>query len=411
MAKINRILSQTVRQDFQDIDAVFINGGRQTGKSTFVENFGRQYKKVFYLSLDDITVRAAELTSPGSIFENIDSGLIILDEVQLIPGSFWAIKAKIDRVRRQRRAVKFLLTGSADIALFPQLAEALVGRMYTRTMYPFSAAEVFKTPGTLVEKLFRKSLQPLQILPKQNISSVIEKATFPRLALQVKDKTAWCQNYISTLVERDIKNLADIDRIETLPGLLSILANRVGGLLNDSDLANAAKLSLMTLRRYRALFENVFLVSLLPPWHKKIEKRFVKSPKIYFNDTRLLCHLLGVRPDNALRQRQDLYGFILENFILSELKKQLPGGHTLYHFRTQDQKEIDFIIEKTGGDLVALEVKAASTVSPEDFKHIRFLQKALPERFVCGAVIYQGHKILQIDKNLYALPIESLWQL
>jgi predicted AAA+ superfamily ATPase len=216
-----------------------------------------------------------------------------------------------------------------------------------------------------------------------------------------------------SLLERDVKNISDIDRIEVFPQLLSILANRVGGLLNDADLALAAKVSQPTIRRYRSLLNGVFLTFNLPPWFKKPEKRFIKSPKIYFNDTLLLCHILGFPPEEIEAKRPDLYGFILENFVISELNKQLAltNAGKLYHFRTGDQKEIDFLIERPDGGILAIEVKAASSVVPGDFKHIRFLRDALPAEFVRGIVVYQGERVVRFDEDLFAVPLSALWEL
>jgi predicted AAA+ superfamily ATPase len=413
MELIERRVTQVIAEDLKDIDAVFLNGARQAGKSTFAETFGTHYKNVFYATFDDITLRAAEISAPGQTFAGIEDGLIILDEIQHIPLSFLALKAKIDDVRRKKQNVKFLLTGSADIMLFPKLSEALVGRMYVRTMYPFSAAEVLKTPGTFAAKIQKNPPVSGQKFSGTPVSKIIAKATFPKLSLEIKNKNQWCQSYISTLLERDVKNLSNIDRIEVLPQLLSILANRVGGLLNDADLALAAKVSQPTLKRYRTLLNGVFLSFLLPPWFKKLEKRFVKSPKTYFYDTQLLCHILGFPPGEIEKKRPDLYGFILENFVASELTKQLSlmEDGSLYHFRTSDQKEIDFIIEQRGGGLVALEVKASSSVMSGDFRHIRFLAESLPKDFIRGLVLYQGDRIVQFDKNLFAVPLAALWEM
>jgi predicted AAA+ superfamily ATPase len=411
--RIKRHIAGTVAEDFKDIEAVFINGARQTGKSTFVEDFGSAYKKVWYYSFDDINLRAAEMSAPGCTFGDFEEGLVILDEIQLVPGSFLALKAKIDDLRRKKQRLKFLLTGSADIMLFPQLAEALVGRMYVRTLYPFSMAELSKTPGAFVEKNFKALPLSGRKFSKAPVSALIPKATFPRLSLAVKNRPQWCQSYISTLLERDVKNLSHIDRIEILPQLLSLLAGRVGGLVNDADLALAAKVSQPTLKRYRTLLNGVFLTWLLPPWFKKLEKRFVKSPKIYFHDTMLLCHILGFSPGEIAAKRPELYGFVLENFAAAELNKELSlmNGAKLYHLRTSDQKEVDFIIERSNGDILAVEVKGSSSVFPEDFKHIRFLATALKDHFIRGMVLYQGEKVIQFDRNLFALPFSALWEL
>jgi len=427
---IDRRLADLVAGDLRDIEAVFINGGRQTGKSTFVTSLGERYKNVVYISFDDISLRAAEAITPGSTFEGIKEGLVILDEIQLVPDTFLALKSRIDSLRRGtsagKKKLKFLLTGSADIMLLPRLADALVGRMYVRTMYPFSAAEILKTPGTFLKKMLRAGQEPaineksrgshpdIRHISKSSFARIVPRATFPQLSLSIKNKDQWCQSYISTLIERDVKNLSDIDRIELIPQLLSVLANRTGRLVNDADISLALKISQPTLKRYRTLLDGVFLTFLLPPWHKRIEKRFIKSPKIYFNDTMLLCHILGFSPAEIALKRPDLYGFILENFVASELRKQLSlmeDGSSLYHFRTSDQKEIDFLIETRNGGLLAIEVKAASVVLPADFRHIRFLSESLPDNFLRGIVLYQGDKVIQFDKKLFALPVSALWEM
>ena len=414
MAKfIPRYLTSLVLEDLKDIDAVFINGPRQAGKSTFVEAFADHYKKVTYITFDDISSRAAEITSPGSAFASVTEGLVILDEIQLIPNSFLPLKFKIDEIRRKKEKVKFLLTGSADVMLFPELSKALVGRMYVRTMYPFSAAEIFGSPGNFLDTIFRSAPDNSDKFSTFNFSSVVSKATFPKLALDIKNKTQWCKGYISTLLERDVKNLSDIDKIEIMPQLLSILASRTGGLLNEADLAGVVKTSQPTLKRYRTLIDGVFLTFLLQPWFKNLEKRFVKSPKVYFYDTMLLCHLLGSLPEEIKAKRPEIYGFVLENFVATELKKQLAlmDDGILYHLRTSDLKEIDFVVEKRNGDLLAIEVKASHTVMPDDFRHIRFLEKALPDKFVRGIVLYSGEKTIEFGKNLFAVPLTALWQM
>ena len=419
MGGIKRNLASLIAEDFKDIEAVFINGPRQAGKSTFAQDFARDHfhgfgkaRKAVYASFDDITLRAAETASPGQIFADITDGLVILDEIQYVPQTFLALKEKIDTVRRKKQRVKFLLTGSADLMLLPNLSSALVGRMYVRTLYPFSAAEVYKTQGRFVRTSFKTHPSVYAVYSKPNAAAVISKAGFPRLSLKVKNKAAWFQNYISTLIDRDIKNYSEIDRIELMPQLLSVLAHRTGGLLNDADLAASLKLSQPTIKRYRTLLNGVFLSFLLPPWHKNMEKRLVKSPKIYFTDTMLLCHLLGCLPGEVRTKLPVLYGFVLENFAASELLKELSlmNGYRLYHFRTSDQKEVDFLAEAPDGKILAIEVKASTHVTPGDFKHIAFLQNALGSAFVRGIILYQGDRVIRFEKNLYAMPFSALWE-
>jgi predicted AAA+ superfamily ATPase len=401
-----------VLEDFEDIEAVFINGARQSGKSTFAAEFEKRLQTV-NVTFDDVSARAAENASPGQIFADIKEGLVILDEIQYVPQTFLALKAKIDEGRRKKQKVKFLLTGSADIMLLPRLADALVGRMYIKTLYPFSAAEIFDKPGHFVRALFKNPPDVTKVFPRQDIFKVIAKASFPKLSLEIKNKTQWFQNYISTLIDRDVKMFSEADKTESFPQLLSILANRTGGLLNDADLAGAIKLSQPTIKRYRALLNGVFLTFMLQPWHKNIEKRLIKSPKIYFTDTTLLCHLLGCQPGEIKSKRPDMYDSVLENFVAAEIRKELSlmTGYGLYFLRTSDQKEIDFLIEAPDGKILAVEVKASAYVGPEDFKHIAFFKTAAGGALARGIVLYQGEKIIRFEEDLYAVPFPALWEM
>ena len=182
--------------------------------------------------------------------------------------------------------------------------------------------------------------------------------------------------------------------------------------MNDADMALALKGSQPTVKRYHTLLNGVFLTYLLPPWFKNMEKRLVKSPKIYFTDTLLLCHILGLLPGEIRKTRPEFYGFVLENFVASELNKELSlmDNGRLFHFRTSDKKEVDFIIEDREGRILAIEVKASSSVVSAAFKHIRFLQNTLGSEFVRGVVLYKGDRAIRFDKDLYAAPLSALWE-
>ena len=207
--------------------------------------------------------------------------------------------------------------------------------------------------------------------------------------------------------------MVQIEKVTVLPLLLKLLATHVGGLLNDADLARDCNLNMMTYRRYRSLLEQIFLIKLVPPWFKNIGKRLVKSPKIYFNDTALLLHLLPQHQLSVLHTEQPrLYGAVVENFVAAELAKKITSlsDMQLYHFRTHDNHEIDFILENNQGKIVAIEVKASQTVTATDFKTIALLQEKTGEVFVKGIVLYLGDQILPFGKNCYALPLSCLWE-
>ncbi|MDR1575055.1 MAG: ATP-binding protein [Treponema sp.] len=418
--EVKRRLVRAINRDFEDIEAVFINGARQTGKSTLAESFGKAGfagqpagSKVRYINFDDLSQRSAEIAAPGQAFADIEEGLVILDEIQLVPASFLALKQRIDKLRRGKTEVKFLLTGSADIMLIPRLAEALVGRMYVRTLYPFSAAEILNKPGAFVESMFRGAPDTGRQYSKVDINSIIARTSFPKLSLEIKNRGPWFENYLTILFERDIRNFSDIDRLDLFPRLLSILASRTGGLINDANLSGALKLSQPTIKRYRTLLNGVFLTFLLPPWFANLEKRLVKTPKIYFTDTMLLCHLLGMEPQEIEKKQNPLYGFVLENFVAGELTKEISllDGLKLYFFRTGDRKEVDFIVQDRQGRILAIELKSSASAVAEDFKHLRYLKELVPGSFVRGVLLYRGTQVIGFGKDLYAVPVSALWEM
>jgi predicted AAA+ superfamily ATPase len=222
---------------------------------------------------------------------------------------------------------------------------------------------------------------------------------------------AWFKAYISSVLQRELRELSDIEGLDTLPGLLALLASRAGSLLNTSDLSRSLNIPNATLIRYLRLLEAVYLTMRLPPWYKNIGKRLVKAPRIYLNDTGLLCQLLGFDAQYLALNRQPL-GSILENFVIMELMKQSiwsKASVRLYHYRTHTGQEVDIILEK-GINIVGIEVKAASTITQEDFKGLRHLSDELGKNFHRGIVLYTGNQTAAFGKNLWAVPISALWQ-
>lgn len=401
--------------------AVFLNGPRQAGKSTLAYEIAEKDNFADYISFDDLTVLAAASADPEGFLRNFNKPIVI-DEVQLVPQLFRVIKKRIDELRHQKASNPngfFLLTGSANVLALPELADALVGRMQIHTLYPLSVEETLGKTGNFIPNLFNEKEIKFSKISYKGISlkKIIAQATFPQIASEQNIKSdLWFTSYLTTLLQRDVRALAEIEKLTALPNMLKLMATRVGGILNDASLARDAGLNIMTYRRYRTLLHLVFLLITIPPWYRNISKRLMKSPKIFFVDTRLLCYLLGfdlMHLDEIKISNPYLYGSILENFVASELTKQLSinNAGTLYHFRTNDNKEIDFIIERRDGKLIAIEVKSKQSVSAQDFATLKLLQEEIGNDFVKGIVLYQGENILPFGKNLYAMSLNSLWEL
>lgn len=404
---LKRQIKQIILTAFKETQVVYINGARQSGKSTLALQIAKDLN-MEYVTFDDITMYAAAKNDPEAFIKNIKTS-IVLDEVQMVPEIFRCLKQYIDESRIIKRTNKILLTGSANILALPELSDALVGRMRIMTLHPFSISEYQQTQPTLVGKLFNNDFR-LQKNAASNttIIEAIKLATFPELALSATlNKEQWFESYLMTLLRRDIKNLANIEKIADLPTMLKIMATRVGSLSNEASLARDCNCNVMTFRRYKALLENMFIVFRTAPWFRNLGKRLVKTNKNYFHDTNMLCYLLGIDLDNIIQKNPIIFGHILENFVVTELTKNLANmnGISLFHFRTQDNYEVDFILEKNNGDLVGIEVKSSSFVTINDFKGLKKLQELTPTSFKCGIVLYTGSDIIPFADNMFAVPI------
>lgn len=416
MSEPIRSVQNSVFKAFNDAPIVYINGPRQAGKSTLAKHVAK-VRNIEYATFDDISLLEAANNNPKAFVENL-SRPIALDEVQMAGKIFLPLKKQIDDLRHQKAKKingSFLFTGSANVMALPELADAFVGRMRLITLYPFSTREVYKKSGNFVEILFKKKFSlTTKISTKISPIEAMKKATFPEISLNKKiDSARWFNDYITNLMQRDIKHLSMIDKLTILPQMLKIIASRTANLLNNSDLARSCNMNQMSFLRYRALLEAVFLIFPSVPWFRNIGKRFVKTPKIFFTDTRLLAYFLGVELDDLDKKNPTLFGQVLENFVTTELQKQLSllEGYSLFHYRTHDGKEIDSIIERKDGKLVAIEVKSSASVAASDFRAIEDLEKSLKKDFICGVVLYRGDKIIPFGKNLFALPIQCLWEL
>ncbi len=396
---------------------VFLNGARQAGKSTLVHHLARTRFKADYVTFDDVTAFAAAANDPEGFLRNASRPLII-DEVQLVPTLFRVLKRRIDELRRDGHATGcFLLTGSANVLALPELASALVGRMMVQTLHPLSASETVGHGSPVINGLFDQDLPRSGPADRDRpipLGKLVSEATFPEISgLDIRSANLWFDGYLTTLLQRDVRQLAQIENLPALPNIVKVLATRAAGLLNDADSARDAKLNAMTYRRYRILLDQLFLIALVPPWFRNVGKRLVKSPKLYFIDTGMLCHQLGVSPDAVERRDAGLFGRLLENFVATELIKQVGMilDASLHHFRTHDGHEVDFVIERRDGTLVGIEVKSRQSVTADDFAGLKVLKDQAGPDFRRGIVLYRGREAVAFGDDMVALPIEFLWRL
>lgn len=402
-----RFSAERVKTALRDTPVVMVNGPRQCGKTTLVRRFVEDDRT--YITLDDDTQLEAARGDPAGFMRGIERAVI--DEVQRAPDLLRAIKRSVDEDRRPGR---FLLTGSANVLTLPQVAESLAGRMEVVSLLPLSRAEIRGARPTFLDKAFSsKVAKPLEIMVGADLVNAVLIGGYPEMLTRddPKRRQAWAREYVDAIVQRDVRDVAEIDKLDQMPRLLRVLAHHSGQLTNFMQTGAQINLDAKTTRRYIGVLEQLFLVRRLEPWFQNRLKRLVKTPKLHFLDAGLLAAVLGATAERIVKDRS-IFGPVLETFVLSEIMKQiawLDGTYAVHHYRDKDQDEVDIVVENDRGALVGLEVKAAATVNAGDFKGLRKLAHASRNRFMLGAVLYDGESTVSFGERLFAAPISCLW--
>lgn len=392
-----------------DTPVVLLNGARQTGKTTLAQAVAEK-TGARYFTLDDSATLALAAGDPAGFIRNLN-GPVVLDEIQRAPDLFPAIKVSVDKNRRPGR---FLLTGSANVMTLPRLSESLAGRMEVIPLFPFSTGELAGKREGFVKRLFDGTIANVKPkLTQGDLPTRLIRGGYPEAVRRdaMDRRSAWFASYMSTILQRDVRDLARVDALHTLPNLLKLLAARTSGLMNLADVGRDAGLPHTTLTRYLALLETVFLVHRVPAWSPNLGKRLVKAPKLHLVDTGLTCHLIGADV-RRLSEDRALMGRMLETFVVGELRKQLSWTDpraSLFHFRTAIGSEVDVVLEKADGSVAGVEIKAGATVAASDFAALQALRDQLGARFHAGVVLYLGDHVVPFGDNLWLMPLSALW--
>jgi predicted AAA+ superfamily ATPase len=393
-----------------DTPVVLIHGPRQSGKTTLAQRVGES-RGYAYFSFDDGVPLSAARADPLGFVADLPERAV-LDEVQRVPELFTALKSAVDRGRTPGR---FLLTGSANVLLVPRLADSLAGRMEILRLHPLAQCELAGRRPKFLDALFAGGfkLQRSERLGPALAERIAAGGYPAALARQApRRRTTWYKGYIEALVQRDVRDLARISALDTLPRLLAHAAGQTARLFNASDLAAPFQQSRPTIRDYVTLLERVFLLELLPPWHTNRLSRLVKRPKLHMGDTGVACALLGLDAAALAKDREAL-GPLLETFVFQELRRQASWHEhavTFHHFRDKDGTEVDVVLERGPREVAGVEVKASATVRESDFRGLRKLATAAGKRFVAGVVLYDGEATAGFGDGLYAVPIRRLWE-
>jgi predicted AAA+ superfamily ATPase len=403
----NRFVERRAEEALSDTPVVLIVGPRRAGKTTLVrkmEEAGRTYS-----TLDDQTVLEAAQSDPTGFVRGMDRDII--EEIQRAPDLLLAIKKTVDEDYRPGR---FLLTGSANVMTLPRVADSLAGRMETIMMLPLARAEIEGRTPTFLEGLFEGALksQPDAIVGDDLVRLVL-LGGFPEAISRVSERRRqdWARSYLTSILTRDLRDIADVEKLTELPRFVRLLAEHAGQLVNYSQFGASINVSHKTSQRYVALLEQLFLIVTVQPWFTNRLKRIVKTPKLHFIDSGLLATMRGLTFDRVKADR-GTFGALLESFVFSEVLKLMTESDlrlTPYHFRERDKHEVDIVLERDDGTIVGIEVKASATVRAADFAGLRALAESCGDRFASGVILYDNTDVIAFGEKLVAAPLSCLW--
>lgn len=389
---ISRKIKKHLNYISKKYPVITITGPRQSGKTTLAKNFFNNYD---YVNLENLRERNFAKVDPEKFLARYSKGVII-DEVQHVPELSSYIQVIVDE--RKKNAM-FVLTGSQNFTLIKSISQSLSGRTSILELMPFSFSEISKSKYM---KLFAHKKTKAQIKTKEEklqIDNLLYSGLYPKIYDKNINPTIYFGDYIKTYIERDLRDIKNIKDLNSFRKFIVSCASRVGQVLNLNNISSDIGISSTTLKEWLSLLEASYIIILLKPFYRKINKQLIKSPKLYFNDTGLVCYLLGIDNQKQLIDHP-LRGNIFENLIITEiLKFRLNEGKILnLNFYKDKYKEID-LIYNLANKFIALEVKSAETIDEQFFTGLNYLEKLFPKQISNKAIIYSGSESYEINKT------------
>jgi uncharacterized protein len=408
---IHRLLTPALLEALLDTPVVCLLGPRQSGKSTLVRFCDPSRT---YISLDDRNYLELALTDPEGFIDGLPDQVAI-DEIQRAPELTLAIKRQVDNNRHPGR---FLLTGSANLLQLPRLSDSLAGRMECLYLEPLTEAEKRQAAGRFLDVWFsggiRTEIRESGIDTAHPLPEILLAGGYPEAMKRSPERARrWQQQYLRTIIERDIRDVADVRNGQDMARLLEFLSNQTASLLNVAGTATALGMSRLTVERYMNILEKLFLIRQLPAWHNNRHKRLVKAPKIHVRDSGLCASLSDTYAEQWMTDRKR-FGSLLESFVVQQI---ITMSHwhqqplRFSHYRDKDQVEVDLVIERKA-DVWGIEVKAAATVKSDDARGLLRLADAAGAAFKGGLVFYNGNSVIPLSSqhNIYAAPLAKIWE-
>lgn len=403
----SRHIQSRIAEAMEDTPVVLLAGPRQAGKTTLVRNM--LGTGVRYLTLDDELTLMSAKEDPVGMIRSLDRAVI--DEIQRAPSLLLAIKKSVDEDRRPGR---FLLTGSANLMALPTVADSLAGRMETLLLLPLSQSEIEAQATNWLDSVFagRIPQQGSHAIGADLINRVL-RGGYPEAVSRStpRRQMVWARQYIDALIQRDVRDITAIEKLDQLPRFLRALAQTAGQMCNYTQLGGQVGLDGKTAAKYIGVFEQMYLLRRVDVWARNRLNRVVKTAKLQFIDSGLLAMLLELTAKEVERDRTR-FGNVLESFVYGELLKNTTtseGDYSLMYYRDADQVEVDIVIENAAGQLVGVEVKASATVRESDLRGLRKLAGLAGDQFKLGVLLYDGDETLPLGDNIWAAPISTLW--
>ncbi len=408
-----RNLDARLRDAFARGPVTVLQGARQTGKSTLAREVTAEYG-ARCVSLDDATVLAAASADPAGFLRGLGP-VAVLDGVQRAPALVRAIDAT---VAAMDPAPRLLLVASARAADLPALERVPLPPGQVLTSWPLSQGELRDRRERFVDTVFGSGRLPSLKRAVDEDTVLVDALAaggYPAAVARnsAARRRAWFGTHVSTVLQRDVRDLANIGRITELPRLLQLLALRSAGLLNISELSRASGVAQTTLKRYLSLLESIFLLQPLPAWAGAPAKRLVRAPKVHLIDAGLATHALGLSA-TTLQDDPVQLGRLLEGFVVAELRKQASWSDrqvSLSHYRTTGGREVDVVLSDAEGRVVGIDVRATAGVERRDCAGLEAFAEDAGAAFVRGIVLYGGTEVVSYGRSFAAMPVSALWRL
>ncbi len=389
---------------------IILSGARQTGKTTISKSLIS--KDVIYRTLDNLNYKESAENDPRGFIEH-DAKMMIIDEIQHAPELILAIKEVVDK---DNRFGQYLLTGSSNIQSMPSVRESLAGRVRKIRLRALSQGEIENSQPSFLKKAFKQKFTNKKYsCSQQDIVNRAFKGGYPeaiKLSSQKQTKQ-WHKDYISSLLDRDLKDILNLKRQDSMKKLVSILSAWSSKFMDISAISSGLSIQRQTIENYMNALEMLYLFERVPAWSKTDYAGVGKRSKLFITDSGLMTSILNWN-NEKIRFESDRLGKLVETFIFQELASHIDANeldYELYHYRDSKKREIDFLVERDDGALLGIEVKSGSVCNKDSFKHLKFFKENIAkDRNFIGIVLYAGEDLLPFGTNFLAVPISALWE-